>query len=202
MKNQIEKIVQDIYLQGWSVVDDFIHEDLRSQLLEEQQDILQHGQFRLAGVGRGDSFQVRPEIRSDKVFWMEPDRLTPLQEKYWILVEDLRVRLNRSCFLGLKSFESHFAMYPIGSFYQRHLDQFKEVSYRIVSVILYLNETWTADDGGALRLFLPSEEGEEKIFDILPQGGRLVVFMSGEIPHEVLTTYRERISITGWLKDR
>jgi SM-20-related protein len=37
--------------------------------------------------------------------------------------------------------------------------------------------------------------------DIFPEGGKLVVFLSGESPHEVLPTNKERISITGWFKD-
>jgi SM-20-related protein len=71
-----------------------------------------------------------------------------------------------------------------------------------VTVILYLNDSWTEQDGGALRLYFPDESGTEKKIDILPLGGRLVVFVSGEVPHKVLPTYKERISVTGWLKDR
>jgi SM-20-related protein len=109
--------------------------------------------------------------------------------------------LNQRCFLGLRSFEGHFAKYPVGSFYKRHLDQFHAVPHRVVTVILYLNESWTAEDEGALRMYFPLENGTELIEDVLPLGGRLVVFLSGEIPHEVLPTKKERISITGWLKD-
>ncbi len=50
-------------------------------------------------------------------------------------------------------------------------------------------------------MFIPKENGEEEIMDVFPEGGKMVIFMSGEIPHEVLPTYKERISITGWLRD-
>ncbi|HAH37000.1 MAG TPA: 2OG-Fe(II) oxygenase, partial [Algoriphagus sp.] len=106
----------------------------------------------------------------------------------------------RRCFLGLKSFEGHFARYPIGSFYKRHLDQFQQVPYREVTVILYVNDQWTEADEGALRMYLPNPDGTERIEDYLPMPGRLVVFLSAEIPHEVLPTKKERNSITGWLK--
>jgi SM-20-related protein len=66
---------------------------------------------------------------------------------------------------------------------------------------LYLNEKWEDSDGGALRMYFPQEDGAELVKDVLPIGGRLVVFLSGEIPHEVLPTQKERISITGWLKN-
>jgi SM-20-related protein len=114
---------------------------------------------------------------------------------------DQKQVLNRRCFLGLKSFEGHFARYPVGSFYKRHLDQFHAVPHRIVTVILYLNDSWTEADGGQLRMYFPQEDGSERLEDVLPVGGRLVVFLSEEIPHEVMPTQKERISITGWLRN-
>jgi SM-20-related protein len=195
-------LVEDLYDKGWSVVDNFISEDFRKDLLQEQQDLMYHGQFRLAGVGNGETFAIKPEIRSDKVLWMDENLLTPLQETYWGMMNDLKSAINQRCFLGLRSFEAHFAMYPDGSFYLRHLDRFQSVGYRIVTVILYLNDSWEKSDGGALRMFFTQADGVEVYKDFLPVGGRLVVFLSGEIPHEVLLTNKERISITGWMKDQ
>jgi len=198
--DKIEQLVHDVYQNGYAVIDNFITEDYRKRLLDEQQDLLRHGQFRLAGIGKGDAFTIRPEIRSDKVLWMDSFNLTPIQSEYWALVDQIRISVNQRCFLGLRSFEAHFAMYPPGSFYLRHLDQFHQVKYRVVTIILYLNDEWTPEDGGALRMYLPAEGGEE-ILDVYPEGGKLVAFLSAEIPHEVMTTYKERISITGWLRD-
>jgi len=195
------QIVSDLYERGWSVIDHYVPEELRAALLEEQQDILRHGQFRHAGIGTGDSFSIKPEIRSDKVFWMDEAQLTPLQQQYWLLMDSLRCDINQRCFLGLRAFEAHFAMYPPGSFYLRHLDQFHAVAYRVVTVILYLNESWEEESGGSLRMYLSGENGVETHVDVFPEGGKLVVFLSGEIPHEVLLTHKERVSITGWFKD-
>ncbi|GAB3648863.1 2OG-Fe(II) oxygenase [Echinicola sediminis] len=201
MENLYEAIANGLYEKGWYIVDRFISDDFRRELFEEQQEILFHGQFRHAGVGKGEGFQIKPEIRSDKVFWMNHLELTPLQAKYWEKMESIREGVNQRCFLGLRSFEAHFAMYPPGSFYLRHLDQFQNVKYRVVTTILYLNDEWSEEDGGALRMYLPNEDGEETVFDVYPEGGKLVVFMSGEIPHEVLPTRKERVSVTGWLRD-
>lgn len=201
MAEQNDFIAQALYEHGWVVVDDYIPEALRIALLEEKADLLTHGEFRQAGVGKGDSFAIRPEIRSDSVSWMDESNLSPQQEVYWQLMGKLRQTINQRCFLGLRSFECHFAVYPRGSFYLRHLDQFQAVKYRVVTVILYLNDDWKEEDGGALRIYLPAMEGDESHTDILPKGGRLVVFLSGEIPHEVLPTQRERASITGWFRD-
>jgi SM-20-related protein len=200
-KKNNQQVVQQLYDKGWAVVDHYISDRFKMALLEEQQDLLRHGQYRHAGVGNGTSLSIKPEIRSDKVMWIENQQLTPHQKTYWEIMETLRSAINQRCYLGLKSFEAHFAMYPPGSFYVRHLDQFQHVKYRIVTVILYLNEKWQETDGGALRLYLTDDQGHEKSVDFSPLGGRLVVFLSGEIPHEVLPTTKERISITGWFRD-
>lgn len=194
------EIADSLYEKGWIVSDSYISEDIRKALLGEQEELLRLGQFRQAGIGIGESFALKPEIRSDKVFWLDENELSPLQKEYWSCMEDLRRAINRRCFLGLNSFECHFAIYPPGSFYLRHLDQFQAVKYRVVTVILYLNESWEEGNGGALRVYF-DENGKEAFTDILPLGGRLVVFLSGEVPHEVLPTRKERISITGWFRD-
>lgn len=201
MEDLLDHISSEIYQKSFVIIDEFIEEDFRRALLAEQIDLVNQGKFRHAAVGKGGQKQVRTEIRSDEVFWMDSDDLTPLQKAYWEKIEEIRKVLNQRCFLGLRSFEGHFAKYPMGSFYKRHLDQFHAVPHRVVTVILYLNESWTEEDEGALRMYFPQEDGSELIEDVLPLGGRLVVFLSGEIPHEVLPTKKERISITGWLKD-
>lgn len=201
MEDLLDHISQEIYSNSYVVVDNFVDEAFRMALLKEQTDLLNQGQFTKAAVGKGDQKQVRAEIRSDEVLWMDPTALSPLQAIFWEKVAEVQQVLNRRCFLGLKSFESHFARYPIGSFYKRHLDQFHAVPHRIVTLILYLNESWTEADGGQLRMYFPQEDGSERLEDVLPLGGRLVVFLSEEIPHEVLPTHKERISITGWLRN-
>ena len=201
MEDLLDHISQEIYGNSYVVVDNFVDQAFRNELLKEQTDLLNQGQFKKAAVGKGDQKQVRAEIRSDEVLWMDPTALSPLQAIFWEKIEELKQVLNRRCFLGLKSFEGHFARYPIGSFYKRHVDQFHAVPHRIVKVILYLNESWTEADGGQLRMYFPQEDGSERVEDVLPLGGRLVVFLSEEIPHEVLPTQKERISITGWLRN-
>ncbi|WP_296704169.1 2OG-Fe(II) oxygenase [Algoriphagus sp.] len=201
MDSVYEKIANEIYEKSYAIIDDFISDKLRSSLLKEQSDLLEAGKFRLAAVGKGEKKQIKTEIRNDQVLWMNPDELSHYEAIYWEEINKIRMALNRRCYLGLKSFEGHFARYPIGSFYIRHIDQFQQVLYRLVTVIIYLNDSWTTEDEGMLRMYLPQEDGTEKIMDVLPKGGRLVVFMSGEIPHEVLPTKKERISITGWLRN-
>ena len=65
-------------------------------------------------------------------------------------------------------------------------------------MVLYLNKDWNKKDGGLLSLY--PEGGEQK--DVSPLGGRMVLFRSDEMEHEVFPSFtRERISIAGWLKN-
>jgi SM-20-related protein len=109
--------------------------------------------------------------------------------------------INRELFLGLFDFEGHMAIYPPGSFYRKHLDQFQDVAQRKVSAILYLNDGWQAEDGGQLRIYL-EESADSDSIDVLPRGGTLVCFLSERFYHEVLPATRERLSVTGWFRVR
>lgn len=96
--------------------------------------------------------------------------------------------------------EFHAAYYPPGTFYKKHLDVFKDRSQsmapeRIFSCVYYCNEEWCPADGGELKLYLQSEA-----LEIPPLFNRLVIFFSGEVPHEVQATSSPRFSLTGWLK--
>ena len=88
-------------------------------------------------------------------------------------------------------------VYPPGSYYKKHLDQFKRDDHRKLSVICYLNENWKKEEGGQLRMYMP-----DATLDFLPLEGRLVCFRSDQIEHEVLPATRERKSITGRILDQ
>jgi SM-20-related protein len=75
-------------------------------------------------------------------------------------------------------------------------------SSRKLSVVCYLNdEDWKPEYGGELTLYF-NQDGAETSKDIYPLQGRLVVFESQVLEHEVKPVKRERLSITGWLKTR
>ena len=56
---------------------------------------------------------------------------------------------------------------------------------------------YVPESGGELVIY--KEQDEIKIY---PMKGRVVVFESQILEHEVLPVKRERLSITGWLKTR
>ena len=97
---------------------------------------------------------------------------------------------------GINGYEFHYALYETGSFYKKHIDQFRNNPSRQYSMIIYLNTDWVAGDGGQLSIHQVGKASQE----IDPTGGKTVFFKSSELEHEVLVANKPRISITGWLK--
>jgi SM-20-related protein len=196
----VERILDDLAGTGVSIQPDFVPPSIVRALREEAFGLWEDGAFRRAGVGAGAEFGVRSEIRTDQILWLaEP--FTDAQRAYLDELERLRLAINQSLFLGLFSFEGHLAVYPAGSFYKKHLDRFQNATQRVVSCILYLNEDWSPEDGGQLRLY-DGPEDDAGYRDVLPVGGTLAVFLSGDVYHEVLPAKRERVSLTGWFRTR
>ena len=106
------------------------------------------------------------------------------------------------------------AEYSEGDFYCAHSDNSWtepgiRQNYRHYTCILYCNEGWSKDDGGALRLFLDSTEllspAEAKTrcpyVDIVPSNGRLLVFDSTLVHSVEKVTQSEtpRQALTLWI---
>lgn len=197
----VDTVAATLAQRGWCVTDDFLPEHLVATLREETLRDWHAGDFRHAGVGRGESFEINPSIRTDQVKWLSPADTSLAQRHYLEQLERLRCTLNQHLYLGLFEYEGHLALYPAGTYYRKHLDQFRGIGSRTVTAILYLNEDWTAADGGALRIYTDATRPEH-YETILPLGGRLVTFLSADYLHEVLPARRERLSITGWFRRR
>ncbi|MGC5699393.1 2OG-Fe(II) oxygenase [Pseudomonas sp. NFXW11] len=190
------RIVDDLAACGWSQQNLFLSEALTLELAAECRKRAAEGELAPAGVGRGPAQEIREGIRGDHIQWLEPGQ-AEASDTYLGLMDSLREALNRGLFLGLEDFECHFALYPPGAFYKRHVDRFRDDDRRMVSAVIYLNSQWLPEHGGQLRMYLAGQE-----HDVDPVGGRLVVFLSGELPHEVLPATRERLSLTGWFRRR
>lgn len=136
-------------------------------------------------------------MRGDFIAWLSEPELDA-EQRLLSRLEDLRVDLNRGLMAGLEDFQGHFAVYPPGASYARHIDRLVGTDVRAISVALYLNEAWSEADGGILRI----HTGATGPHDVLPVGGRLVAFQSDRFEHEVLPSRRERLSFTGWFRRR
>jgi len=190
------RIVDDLAERGWSQQNLFLPDALTRALAAECRQRAAEGELAPAAVGRGPFSEIREGIRGDRIQWIEPGQAQAC-DRYLGLMDSLREAMNRGLFLGLEDFESHFALYPPGAFYLKHVDRFRDDDRRMVSAVLYLNDDWLPEQGGQLRMYLDGAE-----HDVLPSGGCLVVFLSGDIPHEVLPATRDRLSLTGWFRRR
>jgi SM-20-related protein len=193
----LPELVDQLAERGWSRQAGFLPQSLTLRLAEECRKRALAGALEPAAIGRAATRSVQEEIRGDRIGWLERGQSAAVDD-YLDLMDALRQALNRQLLLGLADMECHFALYPPGTFYRRHLDRFRDDDLRTLSLIVYLNEDWQAEDGGALRLYLP--EGD--FTDILPEAGTLACFLSADFPHEVLPATRERLSLTGWFRRR
>jgi SM-20-related protein len=182
---------------GWAVALDVVPPALAADLAAEAAALHAADRLILAGVGRAEDFTLARAIRRDKTRWLA--RESAAQAAYLGVMETVRLALNRSLFLGLFSYEAHYAVYEPGGFYARHLDAFKGARNRVVSTVFYLNEDWAGQDGGELAVF-SHDEAREPVTLIAPELGTLAIFLSEDIPHEVRPALRERYSIAGWFR--
>src|SRR5258708_7811681 len=182
---------------GISVRDQFLQPSLTRALRDCACLRRARGDFEAARIGGGRSLQRREDIRGDSICWITPP-LWPAEQTLLEQLGQLRLELNREGGLGLFELELHYAWYPPGAGYARHVDQPQGRAQRRVSLVLYLNEDWTPAAGGELRIF----DAADAYRDVEPLAGRLVCFLSPGREHAVLPTQRDRLSISGWFRTR
>ncbi|MCA8904289.1 MAG: 2OG-Fe(II) oxygenase [Hyphomonas sp.] len=195
--NRLGAITDDLAQKGWSWQPGFLPDALYRALREDVLAIDAEDELELAGVGRDDAFLLDRSIRRSRIAWM--DRSTPAQAAFLDWAETLREAINRTLMIGLFEFEACFAVYRPGGFYDRHLDSFEGAKNRVVSLVVYLNEDWKAEDGGALLVW-PEGAGEEAepVAALLPEGAGVALMLSETIPHAVAATRATRYAIAAW----
>ena len=197
-----ERIIEDIVAQKYALVEDFFSAEevqvLRQSLIDKHAE----DAFKKAAIGNKLNATVVKSIRGDVILWIDESHANTAEGLFFNKINNLVNYLNRTCFLGILHKEFHYALYPQGTFYKRHLDTFQNDDRRKLSFVCYLNESgWVPENGGELVLYL-DDNGKETEKVIYPFPGRVVVFESQLIEHEVKPVKTERLSITGWLKTR
>jgi hypoxia-inducible factor (prolyl hydroxylase) len=193
---------------GWCTIEDFVGAS-ELQLLRAQARALyasEQGPFTLGrtGGGKGGSGQKfsTEEVRGDRIAVLDSeDSRVPALSDLMHACDRCVAALAAGC-AGLRRVlrrsKPILACYPgDGARYIKHLDNAGSNS-RLLTVLVYLNEGWAAEDGGCLRLF--HDDGSTT--DVEPRFNRLVCFWSdARTPHEVRPCHRERWAVSLWYHD-
>lgn len=197
-----ERIISDLLEQQYAVVENFFDlsevEELRNSLLTKYEE----DNFKKAAIGNRTNEVIEKQIRGDFILWLNESEGAEAEKRFFNKINDMVTYLNKTCFLGILQKEFHYALYPEGTFYKRHLDTFQNDDRRKLSLVCYLNEEdWQPENGGELVIYF-EENGKEVSKSFYPLPGRLIIFESQLLEHEVRPVKKERLSITGWLKTR
>ncbi|WP_253452199.1 2OG-Fe(II) oxygenase [Halomonas sp. Y3] len=193
----LPELIDALVEQGWYLGLGVLDAELCAQLHAELATLAGQDALEAAGIGRGQEHRLRRDIRGDAIHWLDRESLA--QRRYLEAMGELQRALNQALFLGLFEYEAHFAHYPPGAFYRKHLDSFRGRANRVVSTVGYLNPDWPADGGGEMALFAP-DAPEREVARVRPEAGNFACFLSDSVPHEVLPTRRPRASIAGWFR--
>lgn len=179
---------------GWLEIPDYFDESATRVLLEEARRLERKELFRPAGI-RSNKV-VNENVRSDSIFWIDDWNLNAALSGVKSEIVNLGALLSQELRVSLKCFEGHFSHYGAGDFYLKHLDQHKEQRRRQITLVSYLNDC----DGGELVIFDKDDRNHiERV--VYPKAGKLVLFLSAFIFHEVKASKSDRYGLTGWYRD-
>jgi SM-20-related protein len=195
---------------GWATVDDWMPADVVERIASVTAASIS---TRSSGCSDGVMWRT-PEprhARTDVATWLtagrrpadDPLLAAHLLPRFEALAVDLCALM-----AGVNGrLEVQLACFPadVQARYRRHTDANADgrptSAERKVTCILYCNPEWCPASAGCLRLTRADHDrgNAAGTVDIEPIGGRLLVFMSGAIPHEVLATQADRFAVTAWL---
>ncbi len=185
------KITDALVESGYIIIDNALDKNLSLKLLK----VIDEESFKQAGISGANDLHLDKNRRSDKIKWLDED--CAAQSEFLAFSKGLQEYLNRSLYLGISYYESHFAIYEKGDFYEKHLDAFRESKNRVVTTVYYLNQNFKKSDGGELVVY---DINGNLLTKVVPNANTLVIFMSEKFPHEVLPAIKKRYSIAGWYR--
>ncbi len=188
-------LIESFLTDGVGISTHFLSNQLSGHLKDQLLSLYRLKLLVPAGTGNNHKLSHDQRTRGDVIYWLDKQHNDQYENQFLDLMDRFVQYLNMSCYAGITSYEFHYTLYETGSFYSKHVDQFKDNSSRKYSIISYLNADWKEMDGGELKINLL---GKDKV--ISPMQGKTVFFRSNELIHEVLVTHKPRLSVTGWLK--
>ncbi len=193
--NDLEKYFDQLNEKNYALIP--VNQVLVSKLQISAQDKYFKNKFKSAGISQNALPQT--SIRNDSTFWLDlkTENLTEAENLTLFSLDQLSEYLKNYFRISLTAIECHYAYYEPGNFYKRHRDSTQLNNQRIFSFVIYLNSSWNEHDGGELLGY--ENDSESILFKIKPEMGQMIIFKS-HIEHEVLTTHRSRMSLTGWVR--
>ncbi len=195
MQHIFDTLIDSFINDKVGIAEDFLSESLAAHLTGNLKTLFAENLLQPAGTGNNTLVEHDRLFRSDIIYWLDRKHNNLHENDFFDLIDQFVTYLNATCYTGITGYEFHYALYEKGSFYKKHIDQFRNNSSRKYSLIIYLNEDWQEIDGGELCI-----HDAGTIQTITPNNGKSVFFKSSELEHEVLLANKPRLSITGWLK--
>lgn len=195
MNDTFDELIDSYIDNQVGISDSFLSDTLALSLTANLKNLYTGNQLSHAGTGNETLAVLNTLVRSDKIHWLDRKHNDATENTFFDLMDSFVLYLNSTCYTGITGYEFHYTLYETGSFYKKHLDQFKNNASRQYSMIMYLNVDWLAIDGGELCIY---QNGSSEL--ISPMNGKGVFFKSSDLEHEVLLCNKARMSITGWLK--
>lgn len=197
-----EEIISGLLEDNYCIVENFFNLEEVGLLRKTLLDKYEKDDFKKAAIGNRTNENIEKSVRGDFILWINEADAGEAELIFFNKLNSLIEYLNKTCFLGILQKEFHYALYSEGTFYKRHLDTFQNDDRRKLSLVCYLNnEDWKPENGGELVIF-KEENGIDVAKYIYPLPGRMVIFESQMLEHEVKPVKTTRLSITGWLKTR
>ena len=206
---------------GVVVLDNIIPQANIIQLEKEAASLYDQGHFQraktlaaehLVPIGHtGSGGLLLPSFRSDEFYWLDQKQTVSrsaeqhFRQQHLRIMQHLMERINKansSLLPSLHSFtEPLLTRYDKGARYGAHVDSSDHdtESQLSISCLMYLSENPVC---GALRVGLlnPGRTSIDDSLDIHPKMGRLVLFLSKHVPHEVQQTWSPRYTLTSFLR--
>lgn len=104
---------------------------MRSSLLEKYE----VDAFKKAAIGNRVNEIIEKSVRGGFILWLNESEANSAEKAFFSRINEMVSYLNKTCFVGILFKEFHYALYPKGTFYKRHLDTFQNDDRRKLSMV-------------------------------------------------------------------
>ena len=199
-KNFLHSVLQRLKEDNFCVVKNLVPLETARKMYSEVEKLHElPDNFKPGKLGKGAMNRVGSleEVRGDSVMWVDGSKEeTPFTSEVAKQMNKLALSIYHIHNISMNRISKSKIMASCydgkGASYKRHIDSITDGSLKL-TFIFYLNEKFTSQDGGCLRVH--KESGS---IDVVPELGKLVIFRSDKLIHEVLPTFARRFAVTIW----